>query len=238
MDAMSIYDLAFNYVIMFYAVPDITKDIKKEAVNSMASLLSKGWTSGEIQLNMDFFKNKYPDKVLDLNTYFDGRTPKRRNILKPFEYYYHNELRITPPPPKVTVDYNTGEIKREVQPYFLEMRCSYTIEELYDYYLRHENLYDKMEINQAKYIGGLKWLMDKYSLELVLYMIDIANDMIAANDLPPLTSIMDLQNYLRFAQNALNQRVTDVKAAGDDKIVPKARVLPGRNRVLDNRQGE
>jgi hypothetical protein len=239
MDAMSIYDLAFNYVSMFYNVQDITKEIKMEAINNMASLLSKGWTSTEIQYNMDFFKRKYPGQRPNLKTYFNGRAPKRRNLLTDSNaYYYHNALRLTPSPPVVTVDYNTGEITRKVEPYFLEMRASFTIEDLYEYYLKHEDMYNKVELSEAKYIGGLKWLIDKYKLEIVLYMIDMANQAILYIDLPPFTTVMNLQDYHGAAQETFNKRVTDVKIAGDDKIVPKRRMHLGGNRVLDNQSGK
>ena len=213
---------------------NLADDIKKDIHRGITNLLSKGWTSGEIQFNMEFFKDRYPEIELSLSQYFSGRTPKRFNILKNPGYYYHNELRIMSPPPVVTVDYNTGSITRKLTDYYIEMRCSYTVEELYNYFLQHDKLYNKRYIDQSKCIGGLKWMLNnKFNIELILYMIDIANDMAIANDTHPLVSILDLQHFAKGAEDALNQRVTQVKSTGDDKIVPRKRMLPSRSGMVD-----
>jgi hypothetical protein len=57
-------------------------------------------------------------------------------------------------------------------------------------------------------------------------MIDVADNLVSGNDMQPLSTVMDLQDYFRMAKDALNKRMTDVKSTGDDKIVPKRRVLP------------
>jgi len=190
----------------------------------MASLLSLGWTAEAIERGMKEYSRMYPDREMDLITFFAGREKRSNNLLRCNTYYFHNILRNIPKPPVSEVDYEAGTITKTSEPYYLEMRASFSLDDLYDYYLSHESLYDKTGLNPKKIRGGLEWLVRQYGLELVLYMINIAADALISNDQPPLDSVMDIQDYLRFAKEALQSRITDVKMTGDDKIVPKKRI--------------
>ena len=230
MKNISIYDLAFDYMEKFPVSDD--KATKKEVIIEMAYLLAEGWTDKEIATHLDKFRASNPGKVPDLKLIFKDKERKETNLLMPLKFYYHNELRVLPPPPVVDVDYNTGEFKKVVSDYYLEMKASFTINDLYEYYLTKDGLYEKATMNPNRVLGSLSWLVNKFPLDQVLFMIDIAYDIITTNDKPPLSTPMEIQDYFQKSADALNQKVTESKIAGDGKIVPKKRVLSSRNGIL------
>ena len=222
----SIYDLSFEYMVSFPVSNDTST--KKQVLIDIANLLSTGWTYDDMYKHIREFKKSSPNEIMDLKSYFSTKNKTKVNILKPLKFYYHNELRILPPPPLIEVDYNKGEFTRTLSEYFLEMKASYTVEDLYEYFLHKEHLYDKGTLNANRIIGSLSWLIKKFPIDQILFMIDVANDIICTTDKKCLTTPMDIQDYFKEAHDAINRKATESKATGDDKVIPKKRVLPLR----------
>ena len=105
--------------------------------------------------------------------------------------YYHNELQIHSKPGYY--DPETGRIEKE--PYYLEMRYRYTMDDLLEYY------YSKLSVpiqfrNTKRDVGAFKHIISDYkftnmnTVDFVLYIIDyaVANEIKIANPL-------DLKNW-------------------------------------------
>lgn len=226
MKKVSVYDLVY-YILKRIDKNMVTPTLKKILLQDVVSLLNAGWTSKDILTILTQYESFELDengeiRVSDIVKCSD-RTQK--NLLNPYRIYFHNEVRIAPKPVTIDFDYNTGEVIRANEEYFLEMRASYTIEDLIKYYLSKPNLVSNKHVINSRIKGGLEWLVQNYDLELVLYMIDATNDHISCCNLSALKNVMDIQEYYSEAKEVYQRRYNESKVNGDDKIVPKKRQL-------------
>ena len=218
MKKLSLYDLTYGYLKHYYKDPrPIDEGVKKCVMKDFKELLDEGWTAEEITKVIKENDGK-PHALLKMNF---SRT-KAENLLKTSEFYWHPQLRITPGPPQRVVDYNTGSITKVEEEHFLEMRASYTLNDLLDYYCKqHGNIKDA-QVN--KYRGALKYVLDNHNIDTVLFMIDASANYIKAEDMMPLKSPLDIADYEREARHMLGEKITEEKQAGDDRVVPRRRV--------------
>ena len=74
--------------------------------------------------------------------------------------------------------------------YFLEIKASYTIEELTDYYIKQMklNITGDVEKERNRLRGSLTYLMEKFHIDLMLFLIDSAANHIEELDLKQLAS--------------------------------------------------
>lgn len=220
----SIYDISFDYIKTFYKA-DIPKETKKQIILDIAYILESGWTAPEIYKHINSFKSSNPNDVMNIKKYFLSNKIEKINLISTKKFYFHNELRITTSPPIVICDYNTGLFTKKVEDYFLEMNSTYTIDDLYEYYLTKYNLYEKNTLNYKRIIGGLGWLLKNHDLDILLFMIDIADNVIESNRYPKLKNPMEVNNYYLEAKSIWESKLTESKSMGDDTLVLRKRVL-------------
>ncbi len=215
---VSIYDLVYDYIEKFFQDERLTKEEKKTIHRGIKKLLALGWCSEEIQRVFKQFKGK---PTLDVERLFKGKKKSSINLIHPNIFYYHNDLRLTCAPPKREMDYETGEIRSVNEPYFLEMKASYTVENLVDYYLRQVGTHHKKDVN--RFIGSFKWLLKSYKVEEILFMIDACVNTAKSEDLSLPESPLDIQKHHRIALENWNLKRTHTIQAGGNKIVRKKR---------------
>lgn len=224
----SVFDLTFTYIQRFYT-EEPNREEKLRILNQFEDLLFYGWTTEDIVKSLRAFQVRYPGQRPDLPQLFSKLNPTSNNLLKPNKTYYHNELRLMPGPPKRELDYNTGEIKKVVEEYFLEIRASYTIDNLVDYFIKQFDLPSNGD-ERKRYIGGFKYLLKTYNIDLVLFMIDAAANLTYSEDRNQRDfNPLDLAEYRHAAETATMNKQTEIRIAGDDKIVPRKRVLTFRS---------
>lgn len=207
---MSAYDLAYLYFTE-YREPDFppTEENKRKVLRRVNELLDNGWTEYDM-----------------IHYWRDQSEPVGGNLLRSDEFYWHNQLRVMPGPAKVEFDLDKGTITRKQEPWFLEMRASYTVEDLLDYYLKQFDL-TSSDINVNKYLGTFRYLLSRYDIDLLLFMIDAcANDRKEADEGPPLDPII-VGEYEYLGQQAMNRKITENRQAGGDRIEPRRRVPVG-----------
>lgn len=223
--AISIYDLSYGY-LKGYSGEEVTDRLITESMTFIKQLLSAGWSSDEI-IYMMKLENDWT--LQEFKHSFKGKKPKDKNLLKPDEYYWHPQLRCTPGAPKRAIDYDTGMITKIEEPHFLEMRASYTLDDLYWYYIaQHSEPETQGEVNKWK--GALRYLLSQYSIDTILFMIDASANFIRAEDYQPFSSPLDMADYVREAQRMMGEKITEERMAGDEGIVPKRRVPLSRGR--------
>ena len=128
-----------------------------------------------IRLMDNGFTDKEAQKLmLDNHLYTNDLVYEDSLILTSDEtVYYHNELQIHSKPGSYNPE--TGVIEK--QPYYLEMRSRYTMEELLDYY------YNKLMVpihfrNTKRDIGAFKHIINDYkfdninTVDFILFIID------------------------------------------------------------------
>lgn len=222
--AVSVYDLTYGY-LKKYSSEEVSNRLVSNTMDFMNDLLSKGWSSEEIIVIMQAGEWE----LTELQKAFRGKKPKNINILKPDKFYWHPQLRCTPGAPKRTIDYDTGLITKVAQEHYLELRASYTLDDLYWYYIaQHEEPETIGEINKWK--GALRYLLSQYSIDTILFAIDASANYVRSEDYQPLKSPLDVADYVREAQRMMGEKITEERLAGDEGIVPKRRIPLHRGR--------
>ena len=181
-------------------------------------LLEIGYTGEDIleMLNSD----NYIDEI-NKHLEIEKQSEVEYNLLQEVgTIYYHNELKISTPPVLVKYDINTGELTKVEEEYFLEMKASYCIKDLFNYIKTKSCFYDLD--NENTVIGSLKWLLKNYNLEIILYMIDTANDIIQVQNKKRI-KVIDIKNYYEEAIDARDRKKSELIINGADKIVPRKR---------------
>lgn len=218
---VSVYDLAYNYI----KINNLTMDGqgKRDLINTIRGVLNNGANSIDIirkikggninnQEHNIFFKS-----IKSVGNLLKNKRSDEDRV------YYHNELRLIPEAPMKCFDLNTGEIKTVYQEYFLEMRASYTIEDLYNYIKKKEFLAKTME-NESRAKGSLKYLTGKYDIDFLLFLIDTANEIFSYN-LRYARNILDISDYEIEAKENYERRITECAISDTNKIVYKKREL-------------
>lgn len=213
---LSQFDLAFNYINNNYT--EISNEEKRKVLKDIREVLKNGATSDDIDK-----KNKmYKDYDKDCFKFFNS-IKSTGNLLDPGKFYYHNELRIVTGPPKRVWDVDTGEIVNITQEHFLEMKASYTIDDLIKYISRKEFLSKTLiEINRVK--GSLGFLLKKYDIDFLLFLFDTVNDIYTSKQ-KFARSLVEVSEFEDEAKTNYQQRITESKINGDNKVIPKTRVL-------------
>lgn len=213
---LSIYDLAFSYINKNYT--EISNNDKINIINKISEVLNNGSTSNDISNRIK--KSSGCDR--EYNKFFDS-IKSNGNLLKPNKFYYHNELRIVPGAPLREWNINTGQIENVTQEYYLEMKASYTIDDIINYIKRKEFLSRTLvDINRAK--GSINFLLKRYDVDYLLFMIDTVNDIYSGKQ-KFARSLVEMAEFDDEAKYNYEQRITESKINGDDKITPKKRIL-------------
>lgn len=218
--AESIYDLTIRYLNRFYEPGEVTSDVKKKAFRDMFTLLENGFTETEIIRAIE--KSNNPPNI-------DPNKKGNKNLVQPMYFYFHPELRILPPPPKRVIDYNEGTIKKIDSEKYLEMKSTYTLDDLAGYYYRHFDGITGVR-DSRKLQGAFKYMLKFYNVEKLLFMIDIASNHVKAGDARMQSNEpFFIEDYKREAELAYQEKRTTEVQAGVNKIVPKKRTIVGRS---------
>lgn len=215
---ISIFDIEDDYVGMVYDKTTPTKADRKTIRAELRALLNSGWCSSELY---DGFRNTKEYETPFVSDLFEGKRPRMKNLINTGTFYYHNDLRITSPPPKRMIDYDSGEITTISDPYFLEMKASYTMEDLILYYVRQVGNIHRPD--HQRFEGSFNWLMKFYTVQQILFMIDVMVNTCQCEDLSPPESPLDIQRFYRDARIIYTEKKTETLIAGGKAIVRKNR---------------
>lgn len=222
----SIYDLVYEYISLF----NTTKP--KEAITGdFVRVLKEKWTAGEILSHLKDFHEKMPgQEPADLLAFFSNRRKKEVNLVLPGDINFHQELIILPPPPKVSVNYDTGVIEQKYQEYYMEPVASYTANELLEYY--YKRMMDKPEDWKSKrYSGALSYLLTKvFTLDHLLYTIDAVGDLVLDKEIPIPETPNILQDYYKDGMAMMQNCVTEIASRGGYEVVLRERIPVDRGR--------
>jgi hypothetical protein len=210
MKPLSVYDLTYYYLMKNYN-SEPSKEVRNKIMNKILIKLKHGWT------DIELYKAIKKDEDLD-SMYSD----KKYNIL-PNKFHYHNQLRITPEMNVKAVDdieleqVDSGE-------HYLEMRASYTLDELFNYYIDTLGL-NKEEIDYKKAVGSLRYLVNKYGVDLTLYMIDSYLIEILEGRKQLSSNTILLSDMIDIARDTLNRKKDEARSMRNDRFKPRKRTI-------------
>lgn len=217
----SVYDLVEEYREVFCPDEKFEREDKKELVRSLKECLDKGWNAHEIIQAFRVYKRKNNELELDIMLMMRGRS-STPNLLNSRRFYYHNALRLTAAPPKRQIDYDSGEIISINEPYFLEMKASYNVDDLVGYYVRHLKPDIKRE-TVTRYKGTFGYLLKSYNVEEILFMIDAMTNHVLSNDARKPSTPFEIEKFYNDAKDMRDNKKTEAVLSGGKKIVRKKR---------------
>lgn len=139
------------------------------------------------------------------------------SLLEKDIFYYHNEFHITSKPPT----WNPITFKEECEPFFMEMKIKYTINDLINRF--YEKCKVPVGLRDDKLVeGGLKHLLWKYNnlsapaIDYVMVMIDLADEDV---DRELITNVFDIEKYSKEAFMILEDKVQESKLSKSNKII-------------------
>lgn len=141
------------------------------------------------------------------------------SLLKRDTFYYNSILQIVSSPPK----WNPETMQQVSEPFFLEMKIMYTIDDLLNYY------YDELQINisfrdENKDKGALQYLLNKYkidnieSIDVVLLLIENAKACLSKS-FSIITNPLKLQDFEGDVITFLNNVIPNKVAKRTNKII-------------------
>lgn len=196
---LSVFDLTYALLKRQQADSYSTED-KKRMYRLVCERLRKGWTAEEV---------------------LAGEYAGGGNLIDIDTFYYHSALQLIPPPPQLVLDLETGECRSTAEPWYLELVCSFTLEDLADYYLKRFRL--PPEARTPRLFGGLSWLVKHHGLEKVLFLIDACRAEVEAGRAEVPESPLVLGDFSRAADEARAQKVNEMAAQGVNQVVPRQR---------------
>lgn len=138
------------------------------------------------------------------------------SLIKRGCFYYHNTLQITSSPPQ----YNAVLKKEIVEPYFLEIKIRYTMEDLIHYFYTTLHV-DRELIDYKRDAARFDALLNKYSrfgfiesLDFVLSLIDYAK-----HSHSKVFSIFDISANEAEVFDAAKRKTAEARFYGKNKIV-------------------
>lgn len=157
------------------------------------------------------------------NRFFSSITNSRSNLIKTGTMYYHNELRLVPGPVKAFYDIYTCETTYVKEDYFLEIVCSYTMEDLINYMKKKES-FKKAFIDDSRTNGQVKYILERnnYNIDLVLFLVDTIDD-IYMDKKKYIKNFFELNDYIEEATDNYNGKKTAAKENESDVVVFKNR---------------
>ena len=216
--AISVQDLTYLYA---YHNFDVEPDIEtiREICRDICKLISNGYCATDIVQRIKGSTQHTP--VLDLMRSKDGK----HNIIDPYRFYYHNQLRIVPD--VIVSELATEEdnlLVDESEKFFLEMKATYTIDNLIHYYYGLLSTDTSLlQYKEQQRVFG--WLLKQHDLDLLLYMVDeFVEDILGKHKEVPLNPF-DASRFIIKARDNLMAKRAEAKESDYDRIIPRERLL-------------
>ena len=208
-----------------------TDAYKRTILNNAYQLLSSGYS---FEYLLGVLNKATPDDIQDYNLteYIQKKDPGAKpqsteikptivkdNCMSIGTFYYHPVLQLTSKPPAYILDATTMEMtKEEPEPFYLEMRPHFTLDDLSLYFLRRT---EQEESFLDRYKSQLKKLVLQYGLDLTLYLIDagVNEALDEGTDVP--TAPIFFTEYISEARRLYDNRKEIALEGGLTHVYPR-----------------
>lgn len=169
--------------------------------------LMSGWSEAQV---LRAINTRHPRAIMIKDILYPNE-----NLVVNNEIYYHSELRIVPPPPRAKIDEVTGEViyVNLDSEWKLEMVKTYTMYNLLKYYYSTFNIaYKEHEVKRDA--GAIRYMLNSYSLDQLLFIVDSAWGYITDIDAPAPKTPFDIQAYAREGLATYEEKMAYDRAVG------------------------
>lgn len=219
----SIFDIYYETIITFNVKNEQSKRI---IFNDIKGVIKNGINDYEIIKHIKDNRKANSWNEVGIRNLCNNKKDKYSiNYITGDEIYYHNELRLTPGPPKKTFDIESGEFISVNEKFFLEMKSSYNINNLFEY-LKTKTQFVYCVEDELRTKGGLQFLLKKHSMDYLLFLIDTANNVLL-DDMKFIQNVLDIDRYHIKALENYNRKKTECVVNGLSNIILKERQLVG-----------
>lgn len=211
----SIEELAHYFVYQITQAKVGIEGRIKSALSTLPRLLERGWSLYEIKVELDQFAKDYPQVATNIYHVDEIMSKKEPpdNLMEPDVFYYHSELRLMSAPPTIRKDPETGKLVRYSEPFYLEMKKRYSMQELIDYWYRTMDITpNEHMIRQDE--GKIKYVLGNYTLDEVLFAMDVSKSLRIERQQRPLRNIFELDKYIEDAREYLLKKQNIHKVQG------------------------
>ena len=205
---------------------------KVKVMQNIEQILAGGMNAQELESYFKRYKEEHPTpqeayNIDDILSFFKVRAKKTiiekdpNNLIQSGNFYYHPALQVAPPPPTVIqLDDGTFQSSYETETFFLEIKESFTYEDLVNYFYKVMGLEDGQGFKERD-IGAFKHILRSYDLDTVLYTIDEAR--FQAEDLckPIPKSPFDIRDYVDEGMAVLEDRKNTCYMEGLNHVIPR-----------------
>lgn len=204
---------------------------KTSIMENIEQLLAGGLDEGTLGSYFEAYVKEHPSPKEAYNVddvlKFLGVESKRKeikrdpnNLMHPNAFYYHPVLQLTPPPPVVRqLDDGSFVSSYEEEDFFLEMKDSFTYEDLVDYFHKVMNI--SGEGYRQRDVGAFKHLLKSHSLDEVLYTIDASRFYAEDYSKPLPKNPFDIRDYTDEGASVLDERKNTCYMEGLDRVIPR-----------------
>ncbi|MBU5262152.1 hypothetical protein [Bacillus atrophaeus] len=222
----NVQDLA-NYFVYHITKSSVGVEGRiKSALTSIPKLLDKGWSLEEIKDQLDSFACTYPQIVINLYHIDEimNQIEPPNNLMEKDVFYYHSELREMSSPPKIIRDEGSGELIRQSEDFYLEMKNRYTLQDLLNYW------YKKMKIKPNDHMmkqdeGKFKYILGNYTLDEVLFAIDASVILRKERQQRLLRNAFELDKYIEDAREFIRRKENMHKMGGINREFRRERAV-------------
>lgn len=209
-----------------------TLSYKKTVMEDSYNCLSSGFSFDELVF---FMNQSQPDDATsyNLSEYIKRKgfstkpVVKKTQVRKPNEcieigtFYYHPLLQLTSRPPRFQLNPKTMEFEKiPLEPFFLEIKDSFTIEELTNYYIKETGV---DATYPPRYYSQFTKLISIYGIDLTLYLIDASvwKSLDEQEPMPIVPSFM--QSNVQEAKEMYMNRKEIAREGGITHVCPRKR---------------
>lgn len=221
---MSLQKLTDYFMDHITSVSNTNESLREKSEEFFKEKLDNGMTHKQIAVTLKEYKDSYPNEFINTpNKIFNEQktitSNNPNNLIKQDEFYYHQALRIIPPPVRSRID-EDGNIIHDEQEWYLEMKEEFTLDDLVEYYYNKFNLQERLRNPRRDKGAFKKVLLPKYSVDQLLFIIDAAWTQIITEDLSPPSTPLHLDRYAKEGLDGWYDAMTISKQMGE-KIVPR-----------------
>ena len=203
---MSVYDLGYIYMCLNRPQWIQNKDYKGKRIELLRILnkkLDEGFCSEDL---IKFMWVNYRKDTATKFSLLKKPGERKRNLLKSDTLYLHNYLCLVPDFPVIDIDMESGKVTESPSCFYREQIASINMDQVCGFYLMHDNLAAGL-LDPSSLRPMLKYVANRINdVDLLLFCIDIAEDMLAADTRLRITRPFDLINYTGQAKEYMSHK--------------------------------
>lgn len=201
-------------------------------MQDIQELLSGNMTYKTLHDAINLYVSKNPEKMLETYTVSeildylqikyrkDKPVERTDNLLQRNKFYFHQALQITPPAP-ITTQLPDGSFHTTYEPFYLEIRELFTLDDLLDYFYMRAGVVEKLTVDRDK--GAFRHMLKSYDIDFLLHLIDEGVAQAQDRGMNPPTEPFSLQAFVAEAQELYECRKNTCFEGGFDHVIPRKR---------------